>query len=49
MYENNVEIVFDAKSENESFARVAAAAFVTKLARQHLLSYENDIDQWRKL
>ena len=31
MYENNVEIVFDAKSENESFARVAAAAFVTKL------------------
>ena len=31
MYENNVEIIFDAKSENESFARVAAAAFVTKL------------------
>ena len=28
MYENNVEIVFDAKSENESFARVAAAALL---------------------
>lgn len=31
MHENNVEIVFDAKSENESFARVVAAAFVTRL------------------
>ena len=31
MYENNVEIVFDAKSENEGFARVAVAAFVSQL------------------
>ena len=31
MYENNVEIVFDAKSENEKFARVVAAAFCTRL------------------
>jgi len=31
MLENNVEVIFDAKSENESFARVVAAAFVTKL------------------
>ena len=31
MQENNVEIIFDAISENESFARVVAAAFVTKL------------------
>lgn len=26
MLENNVEVIFDAKSENESFARVVAAA-----------------------
>ncbi len=31
MHENNVEIIFDARSENESFARMAAAAFVTRL------------------
>ena len=31
MLENNVEVIFEAKSENESFARVVAAAFVTKL------------------
>ncbi len=31
MHENNVEIIFDAKSENEGFARMVAAAFVTKL------------------
>ena len=31
MLENNVEVIFDEKSENESFARVVAAAFVTKL------------------
>jgi stage II sporulation protein AB (anti-sigma F factor) len=29
--DNSMEIIFDAKSENESFARVAAAAFITRL------------------
>ena len=28
---NNVELLFEAKSENEAFARVVAAAFVTYL------------------
>ena len=31
MQENNVDVIFDAISENESFARVVAAAFVTRL------------------
>lgn len=31
MQENNVEVIFDAISENESFARVVAAAFITNL------------------
>lgn len=31
MQDNNVEIIFDAISENEGFARMVAAAFVTKL------------------
>lgn len=31
MLENNVEIIFDARSENEGFARMAATAFVTRL------------------
>lgn len=31
MERNSVEITFDAKSENEAFARVVAAAFVTHL------------------
>jgi stage II sporulation protein AB (anti-sigma F factor) len=29
--DNSMEIIFDAKSENESFARVATAAFITRL------------------
>ena len=29
--ENTMELIFDSKSENESFARVVAAAFCTKL------------------
>lgn len=29
--DNSMEIIFDAKSENESFARVVAAAFCTRL------------------
>lgn len=29
--DNSMEMIFDAKSENESFARVAAAAFFTRL------------------
>lgn len=29
--ENSMELIFDSKSENESFARVVAAAFCTKL------------------
>ena len=28
---NNVELLFEARSENEAFARVVAAAFVTYL------------------
>ena len=32
MQENNVDVIFDAISENESFARVVAAAFVIKTA-----------------
>ncbi|MDP4090671.1 MAG: anti-sigma F factor [Bacillota bacterium] len=31
MYENRVKIEFQSKSENESFARVAVAAFVSQL------------------
>ena len=31
MENNNVELLFEAKSENEAFARVVAAAFVTYL------------------
>ncbi|MDO5381615.1 MAG: anti-sigma F factor [Eubacteriales bacterium] len=31
MPENNVELIFDAISENESFARMAASAFITRL------------------
>ena len=31
VYENEMEIIFDAKSENEKFARVVAAAFCTRL------------------
>ena len=31
MQENNVDVIFDAISENESFARVVAAAFETRL------------------
>ena len=35
MQENNVDVIFDAISENESFARVVAAAFV-KIGRAHV-------------
>lgn len=31
MYENRIKIEFESKSENESFARVAVAAFVSQL------------------
>ncbi len=31
---NNVELLFEARSENEAFARVVAAAFVTYLDQQ---------------
>jgi len=31
MYENRIKIKFESKSENESFARVAVAAFVSQL------------------
>ena len=31
VYENEMELIFDAKSENEKFARVVAAAFCTRL------------------
>lgn len=31
MENNNVELLFEARSENEAFARVVAAAFVTYL------------------
>jgi hypothetical protein len=28
---------------------MSVSGLIENLARQHLLSYENDIDQWRKL
>ena len=41
MQENNVDVIFDAISENESFARVVAAAFVTRPDLRGNIRYKN--------